>query len=1046
MALRGQGTLQSLLGRGYASKQRHRSKSRNDVHEPGFEEGVRVQPIIQAEDDVLRPPTLSDVQMSTMVVGHKHYTTVVLSEELVTLRREPDNLHDQNAIQVVLKGTEQVLGHVPAQVSEHLAGLMDEGLVHLTVRVIPSQLQLSQGLEGPHARVVAAAEARAAPTGEMLRQKLTLMIEETRRLDGHLFSTEDLTMMQQLLELSLPAQCLALRLILRKGPWFQLDTLYNLYPECMDAHSAVAELVGVNFASTPDGEEWSSAARLCGIGEMRRLVNIYGQDKVSVPTHVSALSAKDELARKLAASGEHGWLAARSSVRAVCGEHIHAVFQLSPAFLLLIQRVQRVFFLNEAQDLSSFVATERGDAAYPRYTVCRSSSAFQNREALLAYELALCQAGELEEKLQEGDLAGAHEAVKPAWQALRQGVHKHVSWKYQHVAMAMPDSERDATVKAEETLATTGRLSSSRAEEETEMSMAGIETGAAVKAEETSATTGSVSGATVKAEGTLATTGCVSGARVEEEEETAMTGIETARYTSAWVYTSMATVGVSMLEQQAHELSRMSAKAGDEYAQAAKEKYKEATDAGLKDVEWVRHGGRLALQRRFIRLSKPPVEQSPPERVIYAKMMEDTSAVGAKCRYLNEVGEQVGVEMLALEHYSSKEGGGWSGTHCEGIIWSTLFGLLMWDVIFLPIPEVFRSPFQTAPLDLGTDAFYPCRRGSVDRRLQEIENGGACDLLTHTWKSQYRRWCKGVDWDRFTLDQLLDICRCVGSLGLAVVCRTLAEDYNCGGFPDLLLWRPKVGDAKLSEVKSQRDRLSDSQRSWIMALRQVDVDCEVFKVLDPITKRNGKGWKAKSSARSPSLTPTSMEAEPSEQRGSGLSVGAKSPAGSRMVSESGQGQAHRRESLNSQGKACPLPRPVRNAGEVDNEAIVLASDDDVDDGSKPASGFGSNKAQGTVSEAKAGALSKRPQGNNLQQAVSSGQSAIQVMGQSSNWMLQKRAPAKEEAVGLASGGDADDGRRKVLPPSNSNGTRKRGSIQSFFQPIGKKKKDEEAKL
>jgi hypothetical protein len=45
--------------------------------------------------------------------------------------------------------------------------------------------------------------------------------------------------------------------------------------------------------------------------------------------------------------------------------------------------------------------------------------------------------------------------------------------------------------------------------------------------------------------------------------------------------------------------------------------------------------------------------------------------------------------------------------------------------------------------------------------------------------------------------------RCVGGLGLAVVCRLLAEDYSGwrGGAPDLLLWRPIQGEACVSEVK-----------------------------------------------------------------------------------------------------------------------------------------------------------------------------------------------------------------------------------------------------
>lgn len=52
---------------------------------------------------------------------------------------------------------------------------------------------------------------------------------------------------------------------------------------------------------------------------------------------------------------------------------------------------------------------------------------------------------------------------------------------------------------------------------------------------------------------------------------------------------------------------------------------------------------------------------------------------------------QVHVEELALEHYGGEEGGGWRGMHAEGGIWATLFGLLMWDVLFGPgVPDVFR--------------------------------------------------------------------------------------------------------------------------------------------------------------------------------------------------------------------------------------------------------------------------------------------------------------------------------------------------------------------
>lgn len=50
----------------------------------------------------------------------------------------------------------------------------------------------------------------------------------------------------------------------------------------------------------------------------------------------------------------------------------------------------------------------------------------------------------------------------------------------------------------------------------------------------------------------------------------------------------------------------------------------------------------------------------------------------------------VGVEELALLHYGSAAGGGWRGLHSEGGVWATLWALLLWDVTFMHVPEVFR--------------------------------------------------------------------------------------------------------------------------------------------------------------------------------------------------------------------------------------------------------------------------------------------------------------------------------------------------------------------
>ncbi len=71
-----------------------------------------------------------------------------------------------------------------------------------------------------------------------------------------------------------------------------------------------------------------------------------------------------------------------------------------------INRVQRLFFLNEAQNLCSFLIADLGVAKYPSYAVTRSRSVFTTRQDLLDYEQALQHAAELDNALEVMSLEG----------------------------------------------------------------------------------------------------------------------------------------------------------------------------------------------------------------------------------------------------------------------------------------------------------------------------------------------------------------------------------------------------------------------------------------------------------------------------------------------------------------------------------------------------------------------------------------------------------------------------------------------------------------
>jgi Fanconi-associated nuclease 1 len=183
---------------------------------------------------------------------------------------------------------------------------------------------------------------------------------------------------------------------------------------------------------------------------------------------------------------------------------------------------------------------------------------------------------------------------------------------------------------------------------------------------------------------------------------------------------------------------------------------------------------------------------------------------------------KVSVEEMCLSWYRSQ---GWKGYHSEGGILRTLFAYLFFDVLFLYVPNVFQTAFQTCPLDLHSDAFYPARASEINHRLVEIGNGEAERIVrTVDERERERRTCVvGLNWD-FELEDLVELVSCFDGTALAAVCKVMAQEYKArgGGVPDLVLWRPgddgAKGEVMFAEVKSANDRLSDTQRLWIHVL------------------------------------------------------------------------------------------------------------------------------------------------------------------------------------------------------------------------------------
>ncbi|XP_056428513.1 fanconi-associated nuclease 1 [Hyla sarda] len=288
---------------------------------------------------------------------------------------------------------------------------------------------------------------------------------------------------------------------------------------------------------------------------------------------------------------------------------------------------------------------------------------------------------------------------------------------------------------------------------------------------------------------------------------------------------------------------------------------------GLSDP-YVRTGHQLSLYQRAVRMRDSPSckkfrnmfnelpeinVEDVPHVTIKGKMYPQTG-MGKSVFLMENLAEEDGgeitlstvmcsVEELALAHY--RELGFDQGIHGEGSTFSTLYGLFMWDIIFMEgIPDVFRNSYQAFPLDLHTDSFYENRKDAIENRLQLLQDSPAeilHDMMADVWNAHLGESAALVVWERFSsLQQAQGLVSCLGGPIISGICRKMSKDirHSRGGLPDLVVWNVQKKTFKLVEVKGPNDRLSQKQMVWLHELRKMGADVEVCHVISIGAKSN----------------------------------------------------------------------------------------------------------------------------------------------------------------------------------------------------------------
>ena len=175
--------------------------------------------------------------------------------------------------------------------------------------------------------------------------------------------------------------------------------------------------------------------------------------------------------------------------------------------------------------------------------------------------------------------------------------------------------------------------------------------------------------------------------------------------------------------------------------------------------------------------------------------------------------------------------GGAQAWHTENVIWSQLFGLIFWDLLFTDESAAVHTSFDRSPQDLHTGQFYHNHRDAIDSRLEEFSNPGAViERIRQSFEEHDGSPNHFVIWS----PDLLELtCRLVSSApkgALSPILREMSEQWQArrNGFPDLMV--VKDDQVRFAEIKAEGDSLRRNQLAQLDRLKRAGFTVEVLRV------------------------------------------------------------------------------------------------------------------------------------------------------------------------------------------------------------------------
>jgi hypothetical protein len=189
------------------------------------------------------------------------------------------------------------------------------------------------------------------------------------------------------------------------------------------------------------------------------------------------------------------------------------------------------------------------------------------------------------------------------------------------------------------------------------------------------------------------------------------------------------------------------------------------------------------------------------------------------------------VEIAVTKYYADLDGTD-SCHYVENSLFNAVLGLLLWEVVFAPLPGAFYNSFQYRPSDFYAHDFCTRRSDLLAQVWASINNN------EDIWRIVSARWQKKqglmnplVNWQDINLEIIRFALKRIDYLHWRAVFERILRDLrnHRSGFPDLVHF-PPAGGYRLIEVKGPGDSLQKNQQRWMQYFQQHGIPHRLARV------------------------------------------------------------------------------------------------------------------------------------------------------------------------------------------------------------------------